>query len=774
MKERPVHLSSAAQARPTSWEPKTSSKLIISLATASFLCMSLAFGAPAPTSPEEVRLERNFDALIRPDDLRDWMKLLAAQPNHVSSPHDKANADQILAWFKSWGWDAHIETFWVLYPKPISEALELVAPQKFKATLQEPPIPGDSSATATDPALPAYVGYQRDGDVTAGLVYVNYGMLDDYKMLQRLGVSVKGKIVIARYGSGWRGLKPKLAQDHGAIGCIIYSDPAQDGYSVDETYPDGPMRPPRGVQRGSVLDMGLYPGDPLTPGIGATKDATRLQMSDAPTIMKIPTLPISYADAQVFLAAMTGPVAPSAWRGALPITYRVGPGPAVVHLAVKSDWQLQPIYDVIATLKGSTFPDNWVVRGNHHDGWVFGATDPLSGQVALLAEAKAFGGLAKQGWRPKRTIVYTSWDAEEPMLLGSTEWAEQHAIELKKKVVLYINSDSNERGFLEVGGSHDFQHLANQVADDVIDPETGVSIGQRLRAKMRIAALAPSATEHVRAEAKVAADPDKDFPIEALGSGSDFSAFLDHLGVPALDLGFGDEGHSSGVYHSRYDTFEHHSRFVDPGFVYDAMLAKTVGRIVLRVADSDLPVQNASAFAGAVSDYLDQVKKLSDDEREEADTQAKLLHDRAFQLAADPTKSSGLPTALDRVPHLEFAALDDAVDRLKRSARAYDDALAKNASRLSAAQTARVDALMLDIDQTLAPDLGLPGRSWYKNLIYAPGRFTGYEAKTIPGVREAIEDRRWADANRYAKLTADALNAYSDRLDEATAVLNGS
>ena len=774
MKERPVHLSSAAQARPTSWEPKTSSKLIISLATASFLCMSLAFGAPVPTSGEEVRLERNFDALIRPDDLRDWMKLLAAQPNHVSSPHDKANADQILAWFKSWGWDAHIETFWVLYPKPISEALELVAPQKFKATLQEPPIPGDSSATATDPALPAYVGYQRDGDVTAGLVYVNYGMLDDYKMLQRLGVSVKGKIVIARYGSGWRGLKPKLAQDHGAIGCIIYSDPAQDGYSVEETYPDGPMRPPRGVQRGSVLDMGLYPGDPLTPGIGATKDATRLQMSDAPTIMKIPTLPISYADAQVFLAAMTGPVAPSAWRGALPITYRVGPGPAVVHLAVKSDWQLQPIYDVIATMKGSTFPDNWVVRGNHHDGWVFGATDPLSGQVALLAEAKAFGGLAKQGWRPKRTIVYTSWDAEEPMLLGSTEWAEQHAIELKKKVVLYINSDSNERGFLEVGGSHDFQHLANQVADDVIDPETGVSIGQRLRAKMRIAALAPSATEHVRAEAKVAADPDKDFPIEALGSGSDFSAFLDHLGVPALDLGFGDEGHSSGVYHSRYDTFEHHSRFVDPGFVYDAMLAKTVGRIVLRVADSDLPVQNASAFAGAVSDYLDQVKKLSDDEREEADTQAKLLHDRAFQLAADPTKSSGLPTALDRVPHLEFAALDDAVDRLKRSARAYDDALAKNASRLSAAQTARVDALMLDIDQTLAPDLGLPGRSWYKNLIYAPGRFTGYEAKTIPGVREAIEDRRWTDANRYAKLTADALNAYSDRLDEATAVLNGS
>ncbi len=746
---------------------------IIALTAAGLLCISVAIAASAPAISDQATLERNFDALIHPSELRDWMKLLAAEPNHVGSPHDKSNADQILAWFKEWGWDAHIETFWVLYPTPISESLELVSPTKFSATLQEPPIPGDSSATATDPALPAYVDYQGDGDVTAGLVYVNYGMQDDYKTLERLGVSVKGKIVIARYGSGWRGLKPKLAQEHGAVGCIIYSDPAQDGYSIDETYPTGPMRPPRGVQRGSVLDMALYPGDPLTPGIGATKDAKRLKISEAPTIIKIPVLPISYADAQVLLAAIAGPVAPSNWRGTLPITYRVGPGPAIVHLAVKSDWSLKPIYDVIAMMTGSTWPDQWVVRGNHHDGWVFGASDPLSGQVALLAEAKAFGGLAKQGWRPKRTIVYTSWDAEEPMLLGSTEWAEEHASELKKKVVLYINSDTNERGFLFAGGSHDFQHLMNQVAADVIDPETGVSIGQRRRAKMRVAALGPEATEHVKADAKVAADAGRDFPIEALGSGSDFSAFLGHLGIPVLDVGFGGEGESSGVYHSRYDTFEHHSRFVDPGFVYDALLAKTIGRLVLRVADADLPLQNAGDFAAAVSDYLEQVKKLADGAREESESQAKLLHDRAFQLAADPTEPSGVPAALDRVPQIEFAPLQSAVDRLKRSAKAYDDALAKNAPGLSAAQLARLQALMFDIDQTLAPDVGLPGRSWYKNLVYAPGRFTGYGAKTLPGVREAIEDRRWADVNRYVKLTADALNAYSDRLDQATAVLDG-
>ncbi|HLW70310.1 MAG TPA: transferrin receptor-like dimerization domain-containing protein [Candidatus Binataceae bacterium] len=751
------------------------------LAAAGLLWAFAAFAAPSPTaSPapsaapsDEAPLEHNFDAQIHPDDLRDWVKVLASEPNQVGSPHDKANAERILGWFKSWGWDAHIETFWVLYPTPLSETLELTAPDHFVATLQEPPIPGDSSATATEPALPAYVTYQGDGDVTAPLVYVNYGMQDDYKTLARLGVNVKGRIVIARYGAGWRGLKPKLAQDHGAVGCIIYSDPAQDGYSVDETYPVGPMRPPRGIQRGSVADMTLYPGDPLTPGVGATKDAKRLTRAEATTILKIPVVPISYADAQALLAALGGRVVPPAWRGALPITYHVGPGAAVAHLAIKSDWSIKAIDDVIATMKGAVLPDEWIVRGNHHDGWVFGASDPLSGQAALLAEAQAIGGLVKQGWRPRRTIVYTSWDAEEPMLLGSTEWAETHADELKKKTVLYVNSDTNGRGLLSVGGSPEFGHLVNQVASDVIDPETGAPIGQRLRAKMQVEALEPDAGEQAKADAKIAAQADKDFPIEALGSGSDFSSFIDHLGIPALDVSFEGEGETYGVYHSRYDTFEHHSRFVDPGFVYDALLAKTIGRIVLRAAAAEVPMQHTGAFADAVADYLDQAKKLADDEREKAEIQTKMIGDRAFQLADDPTKSSGLPEALDRVPHIEFAALEDAVARLKRVAMAYDETLAANAAQLSDTQRARLDALMLDLDQTLAPEVGLPGRQWYRNLIYAPGRFTGYRAKTLPGVTEAIEDRRWNDANRYAKITAGALNAYSDRLEQATALIKG-
>lgn len=359
------------------------------------------------------------------------------------------------------------------------------------------------------------------------------------------------------------------------------------------------------------------------------------------------------------------------------------------------------------------------------------------------------------------------------MLLGSTEWTEAHAGELKQKAVLYVNSDSNGRGFLTVAGSHDFQHVVNEVAGDVLDPETGVSVGQRLRSQMRVSALEPDAKEHLKDEAKIAAQADKDFPIEALGSGSDFSSFIDHLGVPSLDLAFGEEGDSRGVYHSRYDTFEHHSRFVDPGFVYDALLAKMAGRLMLRIADADVPLQRASGFAEAVSDYLKQVEKLADDEREQAETQAGLLRDRAFQLAADPTKSSGLPTPLDHVPHVEFATLEDAVERLQRSAKAYDDALAKNAADLPSARLEHLQAVMLTIDQMLAPEAGLPGRPWYKNLVYAPGRFTGYEAKTLPGVREAIEDRRWADANRYAKITANALNAYSDRLDKAAATLSG-
>jgi N-acetylated-alpha-linked acidic dipeptidase len=730
----------------------------------------LLTGSASAQAPDQAALASQFDSYVKPDEIGAWMKQMAAEPNHVSSPHDKINADFILAQFKAWGWDAHIETFKVLYPTPVSESLKMGGPRPFTATLQEPPIPGDTSATAKEPALPAYLEYVADGDVTAPLVYVNYGNVDDYKRLEQFGISVKGKIVIARYGEGWRGLKVKLAYDHGAVGALIYSDPADDGYSIDAPYPQGAARPPRGIQRGSAMDQPIYPGDPLTPGVGATDDARRLKREDAVTVEKIPALPISYADAQVMMAAMDGPIAPTAWRGHMPITYRVGGSGPPVHLALKSEWSLKPVYDVIAMLKGSSAPDQWVIRGNHHDGWVYGASDPLAGQTALLAEAKALGAMRKAGWKPKRSIVYTSWDGEEAHLLGSTEWAETHAAELKKKAIVYINSDGNGRGILNISGSEDMEKLADDAIKGLIDPETGKPVEERRRARLE---LAQGTDDHARFMARVAADRTKDMPIEALGSGSDFSPFLQYLGVETLDFGYGGEGSSGGVYHSRYDTYEHHSRFVDPGFVYDALLAKTVGRVVLLAADSDLPIQQTGDFANASAQYDSELKSLADRNRTAAEAQARLLAAGAYEAAADPTKPHANPAPLKTVPRFDFGPLDDSVATLRKSAASFDAALAAKGARLSAKDRAKLMALMGPLDQSLLSEAGLPGRPWYKSLLYAPGRYTGYGAKTMPGILEGIEDERFGDTTKYIGLTAQALRAYAAKLDQATAILNG-
>jgi N-acetylated-alpha-linked acidic dipeptidase len=746
--------------------------------TALPLALAALVAAPAPmqAAPGATNLETQLDAAISPAEMGDWMKTMASEPNHVSSAHDKLNAEMTLKQFKDWGWDAKIETFKVLYPTPIQVGLELVGKERFKATLTEAPIPGDASSSRTKDELPAYVAFQGDGDVTAPLVYVNYGMPEDYKALERLGVDVRGKIVIARYGQGWRGLKPKLAHEHGAVGCIIYSDPHDDGYSIDDVYPKGAARPVQGFQRGSVADMPLYPGDPLTPGVGATDGAKRLTRETAPTILKLPVLPISYGDAERFLSALEGRVVPAGWRGSLALTYHVGGTDAAkAHIVVKSDWSLKTLYDVVAVMKGSEFPDQWVLRGNHHDGWVFGASDPLSGHVAMMAEAKAIGQLVRSGWKPKRTLVYLSWDGEEPMLLGSTEWAETHAADLKKKALVYINSDGNGRGFLRVEGSHSLENYVAKVAADVVDPQTGVSADARRRARAMTASGSAGANERAKEVGKIAADPSKDYPLDPLGSGSDYSSFLQHLGLASLNVGYGGEGSSAGVYHSAYDTWEHHSKFVDPGFAYAGALAKTSGRLVLRMSESDLPVQRYSDFASTVSTYLDEVKKLADRKREEQVAQAKMIAANAFKLSDDPTLSSGPPSPLKVVPYFNLAPIENAVTRLKASAKAYDAALAAKGAALPVAKKSKLVELAGRTEQALLMEPGLPGgRGWYKNMIYAPGRLTGYGAKTLPGVREAIEDERWADVDTYAALIGKALTAYADRLDEGVALINGA
>ncbi len=625
----------------------------------------------------------------------------------------------------------------------------MTAPTNFTARLEEPAVAVDPTSSQKDEQLPTYNAYSPDGDVTAPLVYVNYGLVADYKELARRGVSVKGAIVIARYGESWRGIKPKIAAEHGAIGCLIYSDPADDGYGPQVVFPKGPMRPPEGVQRGSVLDAPLYPGDPLTPGVGATKEAKRLKREDAQSLAKIPVLPISFADAQPLLAAIEGPVAPANWRGGLPITYRIGPGPARVHLKLAFNWDLKPVYDVIATMRGSQQPDLWVLRGNHHDGWVNGADDPVSGQVALLEEARALGELAKQGWKPKRTLIYASWDGEEPMLLGSTEWVEQHAAELREHAAVYINSDGNERGFFQAEGSHALQSFVNDVAKGIEDPETKVSVFKRLQANLLL-----HGTPAQRTEARSGGD----LSIGALGSGSDFSAFIDHIGVSTLNIGFGGED-PSGNYHSIYDDYYWYSHFSDSDFVYGRALAQTAGLTVMRMADAEIMPYEFEGLAHTVTQYIVELRTLLETRRKEAEDIRQNLADDVYRTADDPRNPMVAPAAEEIPPFLNFAPLDNASAALNLAAAHYSKALtAVQGKSLPEDRLNTINQHLALAESKLLSPAGLPRRPWMQHLLYAPGWYTGYTVKTVPGVREAIEEGRYAEAEAQIQLVAHALD----------------
>jgi N-acetylated-alpha-linked acidic dipeptidase len=702
----------------------------------------------------EKALETRFDAGLSAEAIKERLRRMSSEPNHVGSPHNKENAEFTLEQFKSWGWDARIEVFDMLYPTPEMQLLELISPSRFKATLTEPPIPGDASSFRSKVGLPAYAGFGGEGDVTASLVYVNYGMVEDYETLKRLGVDVKGKIVIARYGDDWRGLKPKLAQEHGALGCIIYSDPQQDGYGAGLPYPKGGFRPEHAIQRGSVLDMPVRPGDPLT--------------RDSKLIMSIPVIPISWGDAQHFLKALEGPIAPEGWRGGLGITYRVGPGKAVAHLVVKSKWEKRPLYNVIAFMKGSTSPDQWVIRGNHRDGWVFGAMDPLSAHSVLMEEAKSLGALFKSGFRPKRTLVYASWDGEEVGLIGSTKWAEAHADELRSKAVVYINTDDYERGFLSAGASYSLQHLFNEVSDDVSDPETKVSMLRRAKASLQVSALSNDAKDDVKMVAKKVGSGGP-LPVHDLGSGSDFTPFVQHLGIASMYLMLGGEG-EYGAYHSAYDTFEHFARFGDPTFAYGVALAQSAGRLVLRMANADILPFHFEELADKIADQVDSLKKLAISQKESDETMNRLLDEKAFDLAADPQKPWGVPDRKTASLPLDFTKLESVVAQLAVSAKAFDKAA--HLATLTPEKLTQLNQLLKDVERTLTDDRGLPGRPWFRHLIYAPGLLSGYGAKVLPGVREAIEGRRWNEASELSDRTAKALEAASAKLNACTSVLS--
>jgi len=720
-------------------------------------------------TPQSASIERDWETKFRavpsPDSLRSYMRHLSARPHHVGSPYDRDNAEWILSKFKSFGLDAHIEEFDVLFPTPLERVVELVAPTKFVASLREPPVSGDPTSAQQNEQLPPYNAYSIDGDVTAPLVYVNYGVPADYERLERMGISVKGAIVIARYFGSWRGIKPKVAAEHGAVGCLIYSDPRDDGYVQGDTYPRGPWRPRLGVQRGSVMEMEVYPGDPLTPGVGATKDAQRLPIAQAKTLTKIPVLPISYADAQPLLAAIGGPVAPAEWRGGLGLTYHVGPGPARVHLRVKFDWSLKTLRDVIARIPGSTEPDEWIIRGNHHDAWVNGAEDPISGQAPLIEEARAYGELLKQGWKPRRTIIYAAWDGEEPALLGSTEWVEAHADELSHKAVAYLNSDTNGRGYLGMAGSHSLQRFINDVARDIEDPETRLSVWKRAQLRAVADAAGADRRREIRAE--------HDLRIGALGSGSDYSPFLQHLGIASLNLDYGGED-GGGIYHSIYDDFAWYTRFSDTSFVYGRALAQTVGTAVMRLADAEVVPYEFTAFATTVGRYGKEVEKLLQDAQEETAERNRQLDDGLFAATADPRERSVPPPREDPPPHLDFAPLQNSIDAVTRAADRYETAFTHaQATGTAFAQppVAALNATLIRTERALLVSEGLPRRPWFHHAIYAPGFYTGYGVKTLPGVREAIEQRNWKEADSQITLAAGVLSAAAEVLDRAAAQL---
>lgn len=717
-------------------------------------------GFTPETAKTQFALEEKYDGYLKASNIDQWMKHLTARPHHLGSPMGKEYALWMRDQFRSWGYEAELETYKVLFPTPKVRTLEMVSPTKYKAKLVEPPLKEDATSGQIKEQLPTYHGFSADGDVTGELVFVGYGVPSDYDELDKLGIDVKGKIVIAKYGGSWRGIKPKVAQEKGAIGCIVYSDPEDDGYYQGDVYPKGPFRPSLGAQRGSVLDLPVRPGDPLTPNIGATEDAKRIERAQADNLIKIPVIPIGYEDAQPLLQALGGPVAPEYMRGSLPFTYHIGPGPVRVRLNLSFDWKLVDCHNVIAKMKGTELPDEWVIRGNHHDAWVNGANDPISGMVALMEEARAIGELAKTGWKPKRTIIYCGWDGEEPGLIGSTEWAEHHADELQQKVVAYINSDGNGRGFLYAQGSHTLEQMMSDIARDVTDPQTGVSILERRKSVM--AANASSA----KAKKEIINSPS--MTISALGSGSDYSPFIQHLGVPALNIGFGGED-EGGEYHSIYDSYDHYKRFKDPKFEYGVALAKTAGRATLRLVNANILPFDFKGFHKTVNGYVSEVTSLLENMRESTEVENQMITEDRYKMASDPTKTYIQPKAKDPVPYLNFSNLQNAVASLEKSASVYAELVKANPNPNT--NLDKLNKTLFQAEQKLMIDAGLPRRPWFKHSIYAPGYYTGYGVKTLPGIREAIEQRNWKEAQEQIEIVAKNLSAYTLQIDQAASIL---
>jgi len=678
-------------------------------------------GFSSESTLDERQLEEKFRAIPNPDSAREHLRQLTMEPHIAGTKEDYATAIYVRDQLKSYGLAAELKEYdvWLNYPKSPS-VLELITNRRQKLSVTEAVVPGDP--TSTSPKItPLFNGYSATGDVTAPVVYANYGLPNDYEALKNIGVDVKGKIVIVRYGNSFRGVKAKVAQDQGAIGCIIYSDPADDGYVQGDVYPKGPWRPVASGQRGSVQFLFDYPGDPLTPGKPAIPGVPRLKPEEATDLTRIPVQPISYDVARFIIQPLEGPVRPRGFQGGLPFAYHVGGTDAVkLHLKTDMDYKQRPIWNVVARIPGDSDKDHLVVLGNHRDAWVFGAVDPNSGTSTMLEVAKGFGELLKQGWKPKRTIVLCSWDAEEYGLIGSTEWVEENAVELKANAVAYLNLDA------AVSGSHfgassvpSLWKLIRDVTKDVKDPKTGKSVYQQWQDRNR---EGRSETDDSTGEAR----------IEALGSGSDYTPFLQHLGVPSTDMGFNGD---YGVYHSAYDSFYWMDHFGDPGFLYHVAAAQIWGTMAMRLADADGLPFDYSDYALQVREFFNEAVKLS----------------RRRNLAGSFDEKA------------MTVAIDDFAKESARVERARQDAVRNS----DAARLKSINGTLIDVERQFIDPRGLRGRVWYKHQIYAPGTFTGYAAQPLTDFRQALDDRNTANAKESLERIVDALKRATTTLKQA-------
>ena len=691
-----------------------------SIATSQTPKALLLDGFSNETTLAEKRWEEQFRAIPQSKSAREHLRRLTLEPHVAGTKEDYATAIYVRDQFRSYGLNAELKEYdvWLPYPKAPG-IVELITNRRQRLSVTEAVVPKDPSSS--NPKItPLFNGYSPSGDVTGSLVYANYGLPGDYDALKKIGVDVKGKIVIVRYGNSFRGVKAKVAQDHGAIGCIIYSDPADDGYMQGDVYPKGPWRPVASGQRGSVQYLFDYPGDPLTPGKPAIDGVPRLKPEEATDLTRIPVQPIAYDVAKTMIEPLQGPVRPKDFQGGLPFAYHVGGTSDVkVRLKTDMDYKTRKIWNVVARLDGREQKDRWIVMGNHRDAWVFGAVDPNSGTSTMLEVARGFGELLKQGWTPKRTILLCSWDAEEYGLIGSTEWAEEYATDLSEKAVAYLNVDvAVAGGNFGASSVPSLWKVLRAVTRDVKDPQKGNSIYQRWQERAQ--------------EARLPGDPVVEARIDALGSGSDYTPFLQHLGVPSTDMGFNGD---YGVYHSAYDSFYWMDHFGDPGFVYHVAAAQLWGTLSMRLANADVLPFDYTDYAHQLQEFFNEAMKLA----------------KEYKLDSSFDEKS-MTRAIE-----EFGKAADRAERIRQSAVSHTS---------DSAKLRNINDTLIAVEREFIDERGLRGRSWYKHQIYAPGIYTGYAAQPLTDFRQALDDRNATNAKDSLQRIVEAIKRGTGRLQQ--------